>query len=216
MAAPTQTARLRALALAPPPDGAADANRERILDAALELVAAAGTRHLTMDDVAARARLGRMTVYRRFGTRQQLLDALTVREGRRCLEAIATSFDPASPLDERVADVFVETLRVIREHPLLARLARIEPEALLQELTRNDSEVFALVRAFLVAQVVAAQETGELIVSDPEALAELALRLGASFVLLPDSVFADEDEARTRQAMHRLVAPLVRRQSNSL
>jgi AcrR family transcriptional regulator len=204
------TVRLLTMALDRAPDDPADPMRERILDAALELVAAAGTRHLTMDDVAARARVGRMTVYRRFGTRQDLLDALTVREGRRCLAEIAGSFAPADPLDARVADVFVATLRVIREHPLLARLARIEPEALLQELTRNDSEVFALVCAFLVAQVRAAQSTGELAGHDPELLAELALRLGASFVLLPDSAFTHGDEQRTRETMRALLEPFVR------
>jgi AcrR family transcriptional regulator len=206
----TSTARLLALALAPAsPETVDDATGERILDAALDLAAASGLRHLTMDDVAARARVGRMTVYRRFGNRQQLLDALTVREGRACLLTIAGAFDASASLDERVADVFVATLRVIREHPLLARLARIEPEALLQELTRNDSEVFALVRVFLVGQITAAQTNRELVATDPELLAELALRLGASFVLLPDSVFTRHDDDYAREAMRSLIAPLV-------
>ena len=54
---------------------------ERILDAALALAAASGLRHLTMDDIAARAKVGRMTVYRRFGDKQRLLEALGARRG---------------------------------------------------------------------------------------------------------------------------------------
>ena len=53
---------------------------ERILDAALALSAASGVRHLTIDDVAARAGVGRMTVYRRFEDRSGLLEALAARE----------------------------------------------------------------------------------------------------------------------------------------
>lgn len=202
------TATLLLRGLAPTADAPADELAERVLDAALELVAAAGVRHLTMDDVAARAKVGRMTVYRRFGTRQALLDALAAREAGRCLARVAGSFDAADPLPDRAADVFVAVLQVIREHPLLARLARVEPEALLTELTRNDSEAFALVREFLVAQVRLAQAAGELVEADPAALAELALRLGASFVLLPDGVFTDRDDAAARELMRTVLAPL--------
>jgi len=183
----------------------------RILDAALALAAASGLRHLTMDDVAARAGVARMTVYRRFGGRPQLLEALAVRECRRCLAAVAGAIDPADPIDERAASLFLAVLRVIREHPLLARLARVEPESLLGELTRDDSAVFKLVRDFLTVQIRAAQASGELLATDPTALAEIGLRLGVSFVLMPDSVIALEDDQATRELVTALVAPLLAR-----
>ena len=120
----TETARVLALAFDPTVPTADDALAQRILDAALELAAASGPKNLTMDDVAKRARVGRMTVYRRFGSKATLLDALAVREARRCLNQIADALDPEAPIDQRFADLFVATLRVIREHPLLQRLAR--------------------------------------------------------------------------------------------
>ena len=49
-----QTARLLALAFDPEVQPADDAISQRVLDAALELAAASGLRHLTMDDVARR------------------------------------------------------------------------------------------------------------------------------------------------------------------
>ena len=106
--------------------------------------------------------------------------------------------------------MFTATLRVIREHPMLARLASFEPEALLRELTRDDSAVFRLVREFLVVVVVEGQRAGELGPGNPALLAELALRLGASFVLMPDSVLPLGDEAATRAAIEAILAPLVR------
>jgi AcrR family transcriptional regulator len=182
---------------------------QRILDAALELAAASGLRHLTMDDVAKRAQVGRMTVYRRFGARSTLLDALAVREARRCIATIAQALDPSAPIDERLTELFVATLKVIREHPLLERLARVEPESLLLELTRDDSAVFRLVLEFLVGLIAVAQQSGDLPRTDPAPLAELALRLGASFVLMPQSVLALDDERATRAAVGPLIASLL-------
>jgi AcrR family transcriptional regulator len=152
-----------------------------------------------------------MTVYRRFGSRQRLTDALAVRECRRCLNEIGAALDPSKPIEERAADLFLATLRVIREHPLLQRLARVEPEALLHELNRDGSAVFRLVRDFLVTQIRVAQDANELIEIDPEPLAEIAVRLGASFVLMPDSVIAAGDEERTRETIRALIAAVLHR-----
>ena len=206
MSATTQ--RVLALAFDPDVPTAEDALAERILDATLELVAGSGFRHLTMDDVARRARMGRMTVYRRFGTRQALIDALAVRECRRCLDTIAAALDRSDPMPDRLVSLFTTTIGVIRDHPLLERLARVEPEALLRELTRDGSAVFRLVQQFLSNLIEEGQRAGELIPGDPAMLAELGIRLGASFVLIPDSVLSLEDEEATREAVRALLAPL--------
>jgi hypothetical protein len=125
------------------------------------------------------------------------------------LATISDALDPASAAPERLASLFVATLAVIREHPLLARLARVEPEALLAELTRDDSAVFRLVRDFLLSLIREGRATGELTVADPAALAEVFLRLGASFVLMPHSVIALDDEKATFDVARTLLAPLV-------
>jgi AcrR family transcriptional regulator len=98
-----------------PPD---DALSERILDAALALAAAFGLRNLTIDDVARRAKVGRMTVYRRFGNKQRLVDALSVRESRRCLAELDSAAPADAAAEEQVAAGFVTALRIAREHPL--------------------------------------------------------------------------------------------------
>jgi len=206
---PADTSRLLALAFDPEVRTEGDTISNRVLDAALELAAASGLRNLTMDDVARRARVGRMTVYRRFGARGALIDALAVRECRRCVAAISGAVDGASGASDRLAALFTATLTVIREHPLLARLASVEPEALLFELTGDDGAVFRLVREFLVGVIRDGQDGGELIDGDAEVLAELALRLGASFVLIPDSVLPLDDEPATREALRSLLAPML-------
>ncbi len=201
--------RLLALALDPDVHVDDDAISERILDAALALAAASGLRHLTMHDVAQRAGVGRMTVYRRFASKPALIEALSIRECRRCLATIGGAIDPEAPILDRAVAVFVTVLRVSREHPMLERLARVEPDALLGALTRDHSVVFRLVRDFLVTLIRTGQDAGELIEGDPELLAEIGLRLGASFVLMPDTVLPLHDEAATRAAVRALLAPLV-------
>jgi TetR/AcrR family transcriptional regulator, repressor for uid operon len=205
---PAAGTRLLTLAFDPDVQPADDALSERILDAALELAAASGLRRLTMDGVATRAQVGRMTVYRRFGSHAKLVDALAVRECRRCLATIAASLDPDAPADARLAKLFTATLEVIREHPLLERLARVEPEALLRELTRDGSEVFELVHGFLAGLIREGQAAGELAAGDADLLAELGIRLGVSFVLMPDSRLARGDPRATQEAVRAILAPL--------
>jgi AcrR family transcriptional regulator len=204
-----ETARLLSLAFDPEVRTPEDAIYNQVLDAALALAAASGLRHLTMDDVARRAGVGRMTVYRRFGSKAALIDALAIRECRRCLSTIAEALDPQHSFLERSVALFITVLKVIREHPLLARLARVEPEAFLNELTRDGSAIFLTVREFLVGLVVEGQRQGELVPGDPSLLAEMGLRLGVSFVLMPDSVLPLDDEPAARATLTNLLKPLL-------
>jgi AcrR family transcriptional regulator len=190
-----------------PPD---DAISERVLDATLDLAAASGIRNLTMDDVARRAGVGRMTVYRRFGDKTRLVEALAVREGRRCLAELDAAARPDQPIADQVAEGFVTSVRLAREHPLLNRLARIEPESVLRALTADRGAMFALARAFLAERLRAAQKAGTLDrkVAVDEA-AELLVRLSFSFALIEDSVLPLEDPDRARDVARRLIAPIL-------
>lgn len=189
-----------------PPD---DALSERVLDAALALSAASGVRHMTMDDVAHRAGVGRMTVYRRFGDKARLVESLAVREARRCLAELDAASRPDAPIEEQIAEGFVTSLRIAREHPLLNRLARLEPEAVLGTFVAEGSALFGMARTFLAGRLRASQRAGVLGPVDPEEAAELLVRLALSFVLIQDSVLPLDDEARTRAVARRLLAPVL-------
>ena len=58
-----------------------------MLDAARECVLAVGVRRTTFSDVARRAGVSRMTLYRRFGDLEALLSALMTREFGRLVAA---------------------------------------------------------------------------------------------------------------------------------
>ncbi|MGH2953429.1 MAG: TetR/AcrR family transcriptional regulator [Solirubrobacterales bacterium] len=208
-AALPRPADLLTLALDPGVTTPGDPLSERILDAALDLAAASGLRHLTMDAVAARAGVGRMTVYRRFGARAELVQALAVRETRGALATIAAALAPDQSAEDRLAAGFVAALRIAREHPLLRRLSRYEPAAILEVLNSEHDRTLALVRGFLAAEVRRGQRLGALREGDPEAAAELLFRIGLSFVLMPRSVIAIDDDDTAGELARTLIAPIV-------
>jgi AcrR family transcriptional regulator len=190
-----------------PPD---DAVSERILDAALALSAASGVRNLTMDEVARRARVGRMTVYRRFDDREGLVEALGVRETRRCLAELDAATDPTAPIAEQVAEGFVTSVRLAAEHPLLARLAQVEPEVVLDTLNAHRGGAFAAAVAFLAHRLRQSQDAGVVGKDvDVDVVAELLSRVAFSFVLVPASSLPLDDEERLRTIARRHLLPLV-------
>ncbi len=208
--APAETLALLTRALDPavePPD---DATSERVLDAALALAAASGIQRLTMDEIATRAGVGRMTVYRRFGDKDRLLDALAVREARLCLAELDAISDPAAPIADQVAAGFATSLRLAREHPLLNRLARVEPESVLAALTANGSALFAMSRAFVAQRLRESQRAGVLEADvEVETAAEMLVRLAFSFVLIQETALPLDDEESVRTIARQLVAPIL-------
>ncbi|CPZ41402.1 Putative TetR-family transcriptional regulator [Mycobacteroides abscessus] len=60
----------------------------RILDATIEVLGSCGEQRLTIDMVADRAHMSRMTVFRRFGSKQNLIDTAYRREISKALRDI--------------------------------------------------------------------------------------------------------------------------------
>jgi AcrR family transcriptional regulator len=74
--------------------------RTRVIDGARELIGAKGFAAFTMDAVAERAGVARMTVYYQFGSRAGLLEALfDDLAGRGLVERLRASFGQAEPLE---------------------------------------------------------------------------------------------------------------------
>lgn len=209
LAAAGRPARLLSLAFDPAVRTPDDTASERILDAALALAAASGLANLTMDAVARRAGVGRMTVYRRFGGRAELVQALAVRETRRALAQIGAALGSEDDPAERLAAGFVAALRIAREHPLLARVGRLEPGEILAVLNDPADATLDLVREFLAREIRSGQRAGGLRGGDPEEIAELLFRIGLSFVLMPRGAIAVGDDERARAVARALIAPLI-------
>lgn len=70
------------------PTSKVDGAHDQVLDAALALFIESGLRRTTMDDVAGKAGIGRATLYRRFGDKHQLVQAVILRECQQQLALI--------------------------------------------------------------------------------------------------------------------------------
>src|SRR6516165_10135851 len=112
----------------PPPAERADAvrNRRLLLATAREIVAAEGADKLTMDGLAERAGLGKGTVFRRFGTRAGIFQALLDDDERAFQQQVLAGPPPlgpgAAPLERLIAYGRARTGFLI-EHCDIARAA---------------------------------------------------------------------------------------------
>ncbi|TNY38446.1 TetR/AcrR family transcriptional regulator [Thermomonospora catenispora] len=181
-----------------------DALQERILDAALAEFEAHGLRRVSMEDVARRARVARTTIYRRFGTKEQLVQEVILRECRRFLSGIAAATEGLSA-EEALVEGFVAGLRQARSNPLLARVATGEPEAFLPQLSMNGGAVMLAARDIL-AERLGRDRPG----ADLDGVCEVLLRVALSLLLVPGGGLAvDDDSARAfaRRCLLRLLPP---------
>ena len=158
---------------------------QQLLDAALETATVHGIAKLSMGDVARRAGLSRQTLYRHFASKDALVAAVVAAQTELLIEEVtAASLAEQDPRDSLEA-AFAAALRVTRDHPLLDRLLRTEPESLLPLLTSDGGPVMTMVRA-AVEQVLALQQPG-LDAVTLRRLADIVTRLLVSYaVSAPD------------------------------
>ncbi|MGW0906050.1 TetR/AcrR family transcriptional regulator [Streptomyces sp. NPDC002853] len=195
----------RALDAAPPPD----ALTEQILDAAREQFMTFGLRRSTVDDVAKRAKVSRVTVYRRIGNKEALVSACLLREYRRFVGEVDEAVAPLPTMEDRIVEGFVVVLRHIREHPLIGGLMRLEPETMLPFLTLESGPAFLAMRGYLTDRLRRAQRAEGKEEGDPTPVAELMVRITVSFLLNPVSCFALEEDDHVRDFARRYLVPLL-------
>jgi AcrR family transcriptional regulator len=177
-----------------------DDSLDRILDAAYAGMLEQGLRRLTMDDVARRAGLARVTVYRRFARKGDLIHAVILRELNRFLKTFGQALAPLPTPADQVTEGFAITLRLVRGHPLLSRLLATEPGTILPQLTLEAGPYLAVAREQLAAHL----DTPE-----AEAVAEMFIRIALSFVLIPDSAIPLGNDEDARAYARRHLVPLL-------
>jgi AcrR family transcriptional regulator len=104
------------------------------LDAARDSILAVGWRRTTLTDVAKRAGVSRMTLYRRWPDMPGLLGDLMLREWG-TLVAAELRADPSAPLGRRaIAEAVVRCTSAVRENALFRKIVEVDPELLLPYL----------------------------------------------------------------------------------
>lgn len=181
----------------------------RILDAARDLLRQFGLRRTTVEDIARRADVSRITVYRRFPRKDDLVHAVFVREAEELFDAVDAAVAHLPDAADQLVEGFVTILTAMREDSLVRGLLAVEPEAVLPYVTLDGGPLLALAREYLAARVRAGQHAGQVRRADPEAVAELCVRLTVSFLLTPDSCIPLESPAQMRAFARSYLLPSV-------
>ncbi len=187
------------------PEADDDPVREQILAAALAQFGVVGLRRTTVGDVARRAGVGRVTVYRRVGHKPELVEAAIRSEVQRVNALVAEAIAPLDTPEERLVEAFVVGVATIRSHPLLQRLLETEPEDLLPFLTLHFDPLLELCRRFVAEQILDADGPKE----HAELVGELLGRLVQSLTLTPGGKIPGDDEQRLRDFARTYLTPLI-------
>lgn len=192
-------------------DEEAGETSERILAAATEQAEHFGLRRFTIDDVARRLGISRVTIYRHFPKKDRLLEAVLLRELRRFLAAIEKAVEPYDDVEQKLVEGFVFTMTFLRGHALLNRLLRTEPELILPALTVNGGPVLTAGREFIAGFLREEVEAGRIELSERDiaGVSEMLARAVLSFVLTPDSVLGLRTPAELRRYAEHYLAPVL-------
>jgi AcrR family transcriptional regulator len=162
----------------------ADTVTTRVLDAAVVELEQHGFRRVALDDVAQRAGVSRMTIYRRFAGRDELITAVIDRENARLFADIADELKSTGPQSNYYVEAFTSAIMQLRCHRVLNRMIVDEPALTLhlahQHYPAAMKRMAAALRVIFPAGF--AEKIGE---DEVDALADTILRYAMMALLLP-------------------------------
>jgi AcrR family transcriptional regulator len=161
--------------------------RERLIVEAAELTRKGGWQTITMAKLADRVGVSRQTVYNEIGSKQQLAEAMVMRELEIFLRGVDDAF--ASNPDDLVAairDAATEVLREARDNPLLHAVLSASHGAESELLPLLTTQVDPIISAagVLIRGHLSAYDTG-LTEDRTSALVDMVIRLLLSHVTAP-------------------------------
>ncbi len=155
--------------------------RTRLLEATRVVLAQFGPRKLSLTDIAALAGVSRPTLYRHFGSRQELLVALADYEKDRFQAEMATALDGLT--GSRRLDRAMCFIADFQRDYSMQGLVAVEPAFMLEQLEQAvGSMTPPLVSLFHELPPGTANESME-----PEDLADLVIRIALSHFLIKGS-----------------------------
>ncbi|MBD8504878.1 TetR/AcrR family transcriptional regulator [Hoyosella sp. G463] len=187
-----------------------DDTEEAILDAARARIMQVGIRRSSMDDIARRAGINRVTIYRKFAKKDSLVEAVLAREIQHLLGELAAIVATNQTVEQRIEDAVLLVLRQTHEHPVVVNLLAVAPEEVLEFVTVRGEQGVALGIEYVVAVLETAQSLSLIDTYDPRPIAELVARLAHSVLLTPRGGLRFDDEQQARHFVRSAIVPLVK------
>lgn len=194
------------------PSSVGDQPRDAYLDAARACILDVGWRRTTLTEVARRAGVSRMTIYRSWSDMPQLLGDLMTREWTGVVQRAVAAEDPSQPAVERMVEGIVGTVRVLRDNELFVRIIELDPELILPYVFSRRGRSQDLILSITADAIAAAQAAGEVRPGNPVAIARGLLLAAHGFVLsahtmVDDEVTVDEIDAELSLLLTRVLRP---------
>ena len=182
---------------------------DALLDAARHCILAVGWRRTTLTDVARRAGVSRMTIYRRWPDMQTLLSDLMTREWSGVVET--AGLGAAGSALERLTDGVPATVRALRSNDLFRKIVDVDPELLLPYLLARRGRSQDAVLGLLEQAISAGQDDGSVRAGDPGLLARGVILAAHGFVLSGETMAdgrltVDDLDAELRALTERYLA----------
>ncbi|WP_037679890.1 TetR/AcrR family transcriptional regulator [Streptomyces griseus] len=186
-----------------------------VLDAVRDCVLAVGVRRTTLTDVARRAGVSRMTIYRRWPDVRSLVGDLMTREWVEVATRARPGRRPGTDARSLVVDGLVAGVEAFRAHPLFRKIVDVDPELLLPYvLDRRGASQEALLE-LLAGDLREGHADGSVRPGHAERQARSLLLIVQSFTLslrtMTDEDDADLDSAaflaELRTILERILTP---------
>ena len=174
--------------------------RDAYLDAARACILDVGWRRTTLTEVARRAGVSRMTIYRTWSDMSQLLGDLMTREWGAVVADAATGHGTGhhqAGSVEGIVATAVRAVRALRENELFVRIVELDPELLLPYLLARRGRSQQAILDLVAEQLRFGQEVGQVRDGDPDVLARALLLTTHGFALSAHTMvdeLASEDE----------------------
>jgi AcrR family transcriptional regulator len=183
--------------------------RDAYLDAARDCILDVGWRRTTLTEVARRAGVSRMTIYRTWADMPTLLGDLMTREWA---GVVTDHVSDGGPAIERITEGIVGTVRQLRRNELFVRIVELDPELILPYLFSRRGRSQELILELTRQAIADGQRSGEVRKGNPVAIARALLLATHGFVLSVDTMVDDtasEEELDTELAtlITRTLAP---------
>ena len=190
---------------------AADPRLDGYLDAARACILDVGWRRTTLTEVARRAGVSRMTIYRAWPDMGSLLGDLMTREWGDVVAVAACGPEDAGTV-ERIVGTATRAVRALRENELFVRIVELDPQLLLPYLLSRRGRSQQAILDLVADQLRAGQASGEVRDTDPDVLARALLLATHGFVLsahtmVDDQASEDALEAELAEILTRAVRP---------
>jgi AcrR family transcriptional regulator len=172
------------------------APNDAYLDAARACILDVGWRRTTLTEVARRAGVSRMTIYRAWPDMRAVLGDLMTREWgdvvARAVTATDSALGEAASAVDRIAGEVVATTKALRQDELFVRIVELDPELLLPYLLTRRGRSQEAIAELTAGRLRDGQADGSVRDGDPVVIARALLLATHGFVLSAHTMVDDE------------------------